>query len=45
VALSVYRASNEWDLVQEQLPCAPVAACRSTSNGDQQLWMMLDDQC
>jgi hypothetical protein len=40
VALSVYRASNVWDRVQEQTPCAIVAVCRNISNGDQ----LLDDQ-
>ena len=42
IALNVYRASNVWGY---QLPCAPVAVCRSISNGDQQLWMKLDYQC
>ena len=33
-----------WGRVQEELPCAPVAVCKSISNGDQQLWMKLDHQ-
>ena len=45
VALSVYRASNVWDRMQEQTPCAPIAVRRSISNGDQQLCTKLDDQC
>ena len=45
VALSVHRASNVWDRVQEKMPSVRVAVCRSISNGDQQLCMNLDDHC
>ena len=38
ITLNVYRVSNVY------LPCAPVAVCRSISNGDQQPWLKLDYQ-